>query len=395
MIHGFIRPRLVRLGKIHLGEKAISPNSGKEYPKDLEHFRVPPEVAEVYGETPQALDVRVPSANIEQWFPYSLKRYSRDGKLWCRGDGQVARCFEEASGEWVERPCLYKDCEYYQVRQTDAGPRPPSCTEIGTLQVILPTVDMRGVYQIATGSWNGINNVYQEFTTFLDIMRAVIGPIADQAILRVAFQLTREPTTVEYVGEDGKRRSREKWLMHLRPPRFNLDDLNNLARSCTTPVSGFLAPGPETEVVGEAEDRDGDDVVIDGAVVPEPDETMPADLYPGASPTGPDMGQRSVWAALLEQVQSLGKNIAVVEKSALGMASKDAKALTDLTGEEATQAIDALTRMIEAWQTEPAKAALTDAAAPAEGTGTGSAPATTAAPKRTRAKTNAGAGGMF
>lgn len=350
-IHGFLRPRLVRLGKIYLGEKTVSSKSGQEYPRDLDHFRVPPEVAEVHGDKPTALPVRVPSADIAEWFPYSLKRYSKDGKLWCRGDGQIARCYDETTGEWAERPCLYKECEHYQDRK---------CTEIGTLQVILPHVDMTGVYQINTGSWHAINNIHQEFTTLLDIMRAAIGPVADQAILHLTMMLTREEQTLEFAEEKGgkqMRRSTTKHLLHLRPPRMTLEMIEDLAARCRAPVAGYLTPGtaagdddyvPEPDDAAQADDGE----TIDGEVVPEPDESMPTDMYPNAAPEGPDMGVRSAWAALLEQVQALGKNVAAAEKSAIQSVNRDAAKFTDLTTEEADKALSRLTDMVERWQDE-------------------------------------------
>lgn len=360
MIHGFIRPQLVRLGKIRLGERTRNA-SGKEFPNDLDHFLVPDEVAAVYGDKPQALDVRVPSADIEQWFPFALKRYSRDGKLWCKGDGQLARCFDESTGEWSEVVCAYKDCPHYAGRK---------CTEIGVLQVILPQVDLSGVYQIATGSWHGINNVYGEFNTFLSIMRAAIGPVADQAVLHVTFQLTREKTTIEYQGTDGKRNSREKYLLHLRAPRMTLQMMEDLRRQCTVSVAGYLTPGATTDDVPPDYDAN---TPIEGVVLPDPDEDMPADQYPNATPAGPDMGQRTAWAALLEQVQSLGKDIVAAEKSAISIVTREAKVFTDLTSDEATRAIDNLTNMIQSWQNTAAIASTSGK--------TSKAPATSAAAK--------------
>jgi hypothetical protein len=350
-IHGFIRPRLVRLGKIHLGEKVAK--NGKEFPTDLLHFRVPPEVAEVYGEEPRALDVRVPSADISEWFPYSLKRYSRDGKLWCRGDGQIARCYDEATGEWAEKPCLYKDCEFYQGRK---------CTEIGTLQVILPHVDMTGVYQISTGSWHAINNVHQEFGTLLDIMRGAVGPVADVAILHLTMQLTREEEPLEYT-DGGKRKTTRKAVLHMRPPRMTQQMVEELAARCANRAVKYLTPGPGAEDVpddvdyGDEEPIEGEvvpdtDEIIEGEVVPEPDESMPADLYPGAAPAGADMGARTAWAALIEQAQALGKASGAVEKSVVTGVDKDAKTFADLSAADADKAISRLTDMVQAWQDE-------------------------------------------
>lgn len=359
MIKGFIRPRLTRLGKIHLGEKAVS-KGGKEYPKDLgAAFRVPPEVAEVYGERPTELDVMVPSVNIEEWFPFSLKRYSAGEKLCCRGDGETAHEFRDDTGEWVEIECGYQECDHYGSKK---------CAEIGTLMVILPKVNLSGVYQIDTGSWHGINNVYGEFDTFKKILSAITGE--PRTILGVTFKLTREAQTLQVYDEQQKKRlGREKYLLHLRAPSIDIDTAHELARRYRGTGAPMLTAGSHAPALGPAASDDSD--VFDGEysaeddvecpvapaadpIVPEPDESQPKDLYPGASPEGASMGQKSAWAALLEQVQEMGKNPQAAEKSVVTMISRDATGFGDLTADEATDALDKLTHMVECWQGESA-----------------------------------------
>jgi len=60
--------RLPRLGKIHLGVKEINAK-GVEYPKAVNYFVVPPEVAEVYGEKPTELDIVIPTEDPNIFFP--------------------------------------------------------------------------------------------------------------------------------------------------------------------------------------------------------------------------------------------------------------------------------------------------------------------------------------
>lgn len=336
MIRGFLRKRLPRLGKIRLGAKAISNKSGKEYPKDLGYFACPPEVEAVYGEQPTELHVMVPSPNISDWFPVSLKMYGTGEKLKCRGDGEVATCFDEPSGEWVQRPCLYKECPHFLARE---------CTEVGNLMVILPRVSIGGVYQIDTGSWHGINNVYNEFQAFKDVLTGIIGN--ERAIVGVEFLLTREKETLQVV-DGGKRDSREKYILHLRPPAISLEQakaLGSQARAMTA------APNLPQLSAGD---------VADGEFEPEaevePDESQPTGLYPGAAPTGPDLGQKAAWAALLQQVTALGKDADAAEKSAVQSVDPEAKTFADLEGEtQAVAAIDTLTGMVEAWQAKAAE----------------------------------------
>jgi len=48
--------RLPRLGKIKMGIK-VKTTLGVEYPQKTDYFVVPPEVADVYGDRPKALDI--------------------------------------------------------------------------------------------------------------------------------------------------------------------------------------------------------------------------------------------------------------------------------------------------------------------------------------------------
>ncbi len=338
MIRGFLRKRLPRLGKIRLGAKAVSAKSGKEYPKDLGYFACPPEVEAVYGEQPAALHVMVPTPNISEWFPVSLKMYGTGEKLKCRGDGEIATCFDEATGQWVERACLYKECPFFMDRQ---------CTEVGNLMVILPRVSIGGVYQIDTGSWHGINNVYNEFQAFKDVLSGIIGN--ERAVLGVEFVLTREKETLQVV-EGGKRESREKFILHLRPPAISLEQakaLGSQARALPAPAD---LPQLSAGDVAEGEFEPEAEVEI------ELDESEPTDLYPNAAPVGPDLGQKAAWAALLEQVKALGKDADKAEKAAVRSVDPEAASFSDLAGEtQAAAAIDALTGAVEKWQAKAAE----------------------------------------
>jgi hypothetical protein len=51
--------RLPRLGKIKMGIK-VKTTLGVEYPQKTDYFVVPPEVADVYGDRPKALDIIIP-----------------------------------------------------------------------------------------------------------------------------------------------------------------------------------------------------------------------------------------------------------------------------------------------------------------------------------------------
>ena len=158
MLKGFYRSdQLLRLGKIRLGEKTISAGSGREHPKDLQHFLVPPEVEAVTGPNPTTLKVMLPSADWEQVCPTALEKWVKwgeDRRLMCKGDGQLVIKRRDENMNWLDGdddlPCAYKACPEYL-----AG----NCTEVGRLNVILPDVNLLGVYTIDTGSFYELNQV--------------------------------------------------------------------------------------------------------------------------------------------------------------------------------------------------------------------------------------------
>ncbi len=343
-IVGFVRQRLARLGKIRLGKKALSAK-GSEYPSDLPHFVVPEEVAAVYGDEPTALDVMVPCADVDKFFPIELQRWGAGEKLLCRGDGEKALCWSDEAGGWQEQPCGYQECPFF-----GAGSG-KGCTERGTLMVFLPSVSLSGVYQIDTGSFYGTNNVYNEFTTFQTMLTNLTGN--PELIRAVKFRLTREAQTINYF--DGTtRKSVTKALLHLRAPNISEEQALQLSArfgaSSNAPrlSDGSLLPVPELEPA----DHDSLPALPPVADLPEGVlEEAPQGLVPGASPVGPDLGQKNAWAALLEQVAGLGKNADVFEKSVCRNVNPEAVRFDDLDGmDEAPLAVQQAVAMIEQWQ---------------------------------------------
>jgi hypothetical protein len=173
------RRRLPRLGKIRLGVKAINPKTGNEYPKEVDYFVVPPEVAKVYGEKPKELDIMFPVNSVEVIFPQAYKWYGDTKGLKCIGNGQIAYRLDEKTGEMVEREC---PCELLN----------NGCMLRGHLLVILPRINMGGVYQIDVGSYNSIVDI----NSALEYIEALIGRFA-----MVPLKLKRVPKEIPYEGK--------------------------------------------------------------------------------------------------------------------------------------------------------------------------------------------------
>ena len=154
------RRRLPRQGKIKIGEKVQKENrNGKmvEYPVALDHFKVPEEVAAIYGQDPKELDIIFPVNDLEQIFPQYMKKYGKVG-LHCKGDGETGTAMID--GEMVEREC-----------NPDEDPWCKGCMPKGTLSYIVPKVSSMRVYQTTTSGWNSIVNI----NSSLDMIRGMTG----------------------------------------------------------------------------------------------------------------------------------------------------------------------------------------------------------------------------
>lgn len=170
--------RLPRLGKVRLGIKKVSAK-GKEYPTEVEHFVVTPEVAAIYGEQPMELDIMFPVNDPEVFFPQSYKLYGGNQKLKCQGDGETAMQWTEDGT--VEREC---PCELLDAKG--------GCSQRGNLMVLLPKVSLGGVYQLDTGS---IQNIIR-INSYIDYLEALVGRIA-----MIPLKIRRVPEKLEHEGK--------------------------------------------------------------------------------------------------------------------------------------------------------------------------------------------------
>jgi len=137
--------RLPLLGRIRLGLK-VENKSGKSYPKETDYFVVPPEVATVYGDKPKSLPVMLPVENEEMFLRQFFACYGSSQKVKCIGNGEVCERRDDKSKTKEELPCPYpENCDYGKVNK---------CHARTIIQVVLPEINMGGVYQISTGSIN-------------------------------------------------------------------------------------------------------------------------------------------------------------------------------------------------------------------------------------------------
>ena len=214
---------LPRIGKIHLGVKVQHAN-GSEYPRAVDYFVFPDEVKpvvdQVYGPEPRELDIIFPSDDLEIIAPAWYKAYLGTGQAVCRGDGQTAermiyddQAHQVGPDRWEgeiararrndqnrERPasrytiaCPGRECEYYGSKE---------CSEVMHLQFLVPKLKGSGIWQLDTGSYWSITQIYDAIAYF-----QLFGPITGRT-----FRLILEPRQI--TRPDGG--SNTVYTLHLR-----------------------------------------------------------------------------------------------------------------------------------------------------------------------------------
>ena len=234
--------RLPRLGKIRLGIKKKSSRNGAEYPAEVPYFVVPDEVKAVYGDKPTEIDVMFPLDDIDTVFPVSYKFYGSGKGLKCNGDGEIAYCADEKTKDVIEKKC---PCNLL-----DEG----KCKQSGTLSVMLQKINVGGVYQITTSSFNSI----VDLASGIDYVRALIGRVA-----MVPLKLRRVATETHH-----EEKKQTHYTLQVVMDA-NIDAINQL-RGDTIRVLEHTSRIALPEPINENPELDPVDIIVD--------EDVPAEL---------------------------------------------------------------------------------------------------------------------
>lgn len=192
-----------RIGKLRKG--GVKPAKGPG--RDLDHFRFdstdPAAVAAftaVYGETPKAVNVRLPYPTVEENFQSAMERYGAGGlEIRCdkefkqgqRVNGKFMQCFPGKS------PCEFDDSK----KDNGCG-----CKPVGRLNVIIPELQRFAYVTAETHSINDLVNLTQQLTAIEMTFGQLNG---------VPLVLTRRPEQVSTPSADGGRARREKWMLSI------------------------------------------------------------------------------------------------------------------------------------------------------------------------------------
>jgi hypothetical protein len=246
--------RMPRLGKIRLGAK-VRKTGGSEYPIELPFFLVPDEVAAKYslGDKARAraeelevtradvlnfveangyrlaeiLPVMLPMDNLSAVFPQAYKRYGSSRGVKCIGNGRIAKEMEyddkgrPAGAKEKDCPCAYLEGER------------PECKLNSTLNVMLPDVNVGGIYQISLGSYNSTVDI----NSGIDYAKSLIGRAA-----MVPFELTRVPTITH---GSGKKETHFTLQLRLAIPQNLLESARRDNKRILSHTEMLMLPEPE------------------------------------------------------------------------------------------------------------------------------------------------------
>ncbi len=296
-IHGLsnIR-RLPRLGKIRLGEKRKNAQ-GKEYPAELEYFRFDPEslkrypaIVELYGEEPKELDVFCPVEDPAILFPQRYKLYGKTHGLKCTGNGLEATQFLCAK-------CGEMDCRCKNAARVDSpAPQCPCdrlerniCRPVASLMVILPKIQLGGVWQIDTGSLNSI----------IDVNSAIALPDPSNPNDPGGYVRALTNGRVSWIPLKLRRVPRKTHGGGVASTHYTLQ------LTCEVPMETILAireGAPPTQYLIEAPRDQGDDLpaLLEGAV-----ETEAEPVKPGHEQVDPQPEPEADPPITAEQVERL------------------------------------------------------------------------------------------
>ena len=350
------RRRLPKLGKIRLGFKLKKGTT--EYPAELPFFLLPPEVARVFGKQvsvdrakelgvtrqdvlkfieentwrlAEELEIMFPMNEIEAVFPQAYIWYGSSQGAKCKGDGETAyrdmdsltdgnaKIVEPYSGqpEMLRQKEVLCPCD---LLKSEANPK-GECTQRGHLMVMVPKVNVGGIYQIDIGSYNSIVDV----NSGIDYTSALLGRFA-----LVPLILRRIPTITHH---DKKRQIHFTCQVIMNVP---IQELEQLRRDTSRILQHSKYALPVPEEINPDFDKEGE--VIMEAPLEEAQPSKPEE----AQETPLTFEQKLLVATTPEELQITWHQICVdpeLKKKDKGTLARN-KALNKLK-EERKQALQA------------------------------------------------------
>ena len=318
--------RLPRLGKIRLGEKKTA-DSGKEYPVETNHFVVPGEVARIYGDKPQSLDILLPVENLEVVFPQAMKLYSTRGLI-CAGDRETATFYNANSGNMEEKTCPCDKAD-------------EDCKRLGSLMVILPRVCLGGIYQIDTRSFNSIVNINSNLADD-GYIKALCGRISF-----IPLTLKRVAQEMQYEDKKGELKKSTHYPMTITF-EGTLDDVARYRQDIEIPFKRMYgdqymleAPAAISKMALPEGVKDHETEIVNGTTDLAP-ATRVYTLQSDKGSKDPEPGKKPATPTQLAAINNMAKKLGVEPVPAIRTyADVVVKSLEDLTFVQAESVIRA------------------------------------------------------
>lgn len=251
--------RLPRAGKIRLGIKVKSAQSGNEYPREVDYFVCPPEVDRVFRQDPRCLNhseppeivrlrIMLPVEDDEMLLRQYYACYGGNQRLKCQGDGEKAerRIYKEVNGQKLDAGVEEVDCPGPETCDFANAPGQksrsgPGCSARTDLMVIIPEVNMGACYQISTGST--VSDI--DIRSGIEMCKQMVGRIS-----WVPLILEREERKIP---DPNTGKMQTHWPIKLMPA-FTLADLGRMRDDEKRIANwGKQYALPEPEIEGETD----------------------------------------------------------------------------------------------------------------------------------------------
>ena len=174
-----------------------------------------------------------PGDDINKLFPQELKMYRKGGGLFCAGNGEVARRWDE-NGELKDRPC---PCEYLE------GDK-PQCKPTGVFHFMIPEVKGFGVWQMVVHGKSAIRSLNSGLDHALATYLGLMG---------IPFLLKLEVEETQRFDE--KKREMVRTTIHvprLDAPVSYMEVLQYRRALGSAPITLMLPPAPDHEEIDDA-----------------------------------------------------------------------------------------------------------------------------------------------
>jgi len=193
------------IGKIKIGEKAISKKTGKEYPVALDYFIVTDtkyanQFKEAYGEKPDKLEIAFPSDDVEQYCYESYQIRDSKGKLLAEGNGKLWEKLynnKEKDYNYKKEIELEKLLNHYD----KLGFKPDVKATLTLRFILLKLKGVFGCWQFVTkGSASSIPSIRNTYDYIMQYASTTVNIPFDLTVKKVSSQIPGDTRTYPVVS---------------------------------------------------------------------------------------------------------------------------------------------------------------------------------------------------